>query len=94
MNLPLEKGAEDELRARLIEATGDLERLAAALVREKEIVDTMHHAMDEENEQLEECCTRRGARLQLLRSWITDWRLFVVNHPEAAAWFDQDGVPR
>lgn len=39
--------------------------------------------------------SQRGARLQILRDRITppEWYNFVLRYPEAAGWFDEDGVP-
>lgn len=53
---------------------------------------------------LSKCCTQRGARMQIMRDFLVKidephmdmgWRRFVAdyNHPEAAGWFDADGVP-
>lgn len=38
----------------------------------------------------------RGKRMQIMKSALCDinaWQTFLVGHPEAANWFDEDGVP-
>ena len=46
-------------------------------------------------EELEKESTQRGARMQIMREYMTsgEWKLFLDAHPEAADWFDDDGVP-
>lgn len=48
-----------------------------------------------ENARLRQISTQRGAKMQLLREYFTptEWHNFVGIRPEAAAWFDSDGVP-
>jgi len=59
---------------------------------------------ERENERLAKCCTQRGARMQIMREYLVKidephmdygWKGFTAdyNHPEAAAWFDANGVP-
>lgn len=60
-----------------------------------------YQLLKEENERLSKCCTQRGARMQIMREFIkrnviTDsfGRDKLINEcPEAAGWFDADGVP-
>jgi hypothetical protein len=58
-----------------------------------------------EIDRLRQQVTQRGARMQVMREWMLDrelngcdaaiaWWAFVEERPEAAAWFDDDGVPR
>jgi hypothetical protein len=56
-----------------------------------------------ENESLKKCCTQRGARMQIMRDWMdsnlglggpSEWWYLVEERPEAAEWFDTDGVPK
>jgi len=47
----------------------------------------------------------RGARMQVMREWMKctelmwncthrPWDMFIESRPDAAAWFDDEGVPR
>lgn len=56
-----------------------------------------------ENERLAQCCTQRGARMQIMREWMrefpayshryaTMWDQFAARK-DALPWFDDDGVP-
>jgi predicted RNase H-like nuclease (RuvC/YqgF family) len=53
-----------------------------------------------EIEQLRKKAGQRGARMQIMREWIAMragirvWASFCLEHPEAANWFDADGVPK
>ena len=62
----------------------------------------------EEIERLRQQVAQRGARMQVMREWMTqaereDWSMiistdrlyewFLYAYPEAADWFDADGVP-
>jgi predicted RNase H-like nuclease (RuvC/YqgF family) len=56
-----------------------------------------------EIESLRKKAGQRGARMQIMQEWIeqapspTDlslWGHFLDDHPEAADWFDDDGVPK
>ena len=60
-----------------------------------------------EIEALRKKAGQRGARMQLMREWMNGhgglrvgggawkgWDSFVFHRPEAADWFDEDGVPR
>jgi predicted nuclease with TOPRIM domain len=53
-----------------------------------------------EIEQLRKKATQRGARMQIMREWMATragmrvWASFCLEHPEAADWFDADGVPK
>lgn len=49
--------------------------------------------------------TQRGARMQIMREWMTKTfsthppydeisKYFYLDHPEARGWFDENGVPR
>ena len=51
--------------------------------------------LEAENARLRQISTQRGAKMQLLREYFTptEWHNFVGIRPEAAAWFDSDGVP-
>lgn len=60
------------------------------------------HKLRAQVEALSKCCTQRGARMQIMREWMdsnrgigppTEWWYFVEERPEAAKWFDADGVP-
>ena len=61
-----------------------------------------------EIERLRQQVAQRGARMQVMREWMTqaereDWSMiistdrlyewFLYAYPEAADWFDADGVP-
>jgi hypothetical protein len=56
----------------------------------------------DEIERLRQQVTQRGARMQVMRDYLTRysgpsttlWRDFCRVRPEAAAWFDEEGVPR
>jgi hypothetical protein len=59
-------------------------------------------AVSAENEVLKKCCTQRGARMQIMRDWMdskrgigppAEWWYFLEERPDAAKWFDADGVP-
>jgi hypothetical protein len=45
--------------------------------------------------QLRKKAGQRGARMQIMWGWIkrTNKRSFAEHTPEAASWFDADGVP-
>lgn len=45
--------------------------------------------------ELRRCCAQRGARLEILKEWmsIREWAEFITENPEAEDWFDEDGVP-
>lgn len=62
----------------------------------KEIVSYVTESRGTEIERLRQQVTQLGARMQVMREWMmpNDWRHFVVTKPEAAEWFDEDGVPR
>ena len=55
-----------------------------------------------EIDRLRQQVTQRGARMQVMRDYLTRysgpsttlWRDFCRVCPEAAAWFDEEGVPR
>ena len=57
---------------------------------------------EQEIERLRQQVTQRGARMQLLWQYLTQytggsaalWRDFLRNKPQAASWFDADGVPK
>jgi len=52
---------------------------------------------DEEIEHLRQQVTQRGARMQIMWDWMAEtFRLdeFYRDNPEAADWFDADGVPK
>ena len=63
-------------------------------------------AADAEIERLREQVTQRGARMQVMREWMDSgvelmgagawpvWYGFLEDHPEAAEWFDEEGVPK
>ena len=44
---------------------------------------------------LRECCTQRGAQMQIMRELFseTDWERACRKRPEMRKWFDADGVP-
>ncbi len=61
-----------------------------------------HRAWQEDQRR----ATQRGARMQIMREWMQQysyeksnffdnscWHDFMKAHPEAADWFDEDGVP-
>ena len=60
--------------------------------------------LEAENEKLKQCCSQRGARMQLLMIFLKSrpcydtmgsyWDVYLKLHPEAADWFDKDGVPK
>lgn len=54
-----------------------------------------HQAATAELHGLRRLASERGARLQILRELISpaDWQVFITTWPEAAGWFDDDGVP-
>lgn len=56
---------------------------------------TVHQTLLQEINRLNACCAQRGARLQVLRESLSDadWTRFCQDRPEAARWFDADGVP-
>ena len=57
---------------------------------------------DAEIERLRQQVIQRGARMQTMRDYLTRysgpsttlWRDFCRVRPEAAEWFDEEGVPR
>lgn len=57
-----------------------------------------HDKLVRENEQLQKCCTQRGARMQkiykVLRSCITRETISISECNEIVGWFDADGVPK
>ena len=62
----------------------------------------LHQEAADEIERLRQQVTQRGARMQVMRDYLTRysgpsttlWRDFCRVRPEAAAWFDEEGVPR
>ena len=54
--------------------------------------------------ELEQCCTQRGARMQLMKEFMEKsidyvtgeyvWEAFCHVNPEHADWFDDDGFPK
>lgn len=51
--------------------------------------------------RLKQQSTQRGARLQIIRKWMAQniggldlWDEFLFDHPEAADWFEDNGVPK
>jgi hypothetical protein len=70
------------------------------LVDLQEALLTKQREVDElksEIERLRWQLGQRGARMQIMREAFreTDWLQFVsYDHPEAADWFDADGVPK
>ena len=59
-----------------------------ASVRNEGLEDTL--------EKANRLATQRGARMQMLKTWIDmnkKWESFLIHMPEAADWFDADGVP-
>lgn len=56
----------------------------------------------EEIRRLRECCSQRGARMQIMKWWMESngdiindvWPVFVEHNPGAEDWFDSDGVPK
>jgi hypothetical protein len=56
----------------------------------------------QEIEQLRQQVTQRGARMQVMWEYLTQyssgsaalWRDFLRTKPQAADWFDADGVPK
>lgn len=59
--------------------------------------------LEAENERLAECCTQRGARMQIMREWMDNFEagsLWTGSVWDALSeirdsdlWFDADGVP-
>lgn len=58
--------------------------------------------LKQDNERLAKCCTQRGSRMQIMREFLgtpnafegpNEWWYLLDVHPEAADWFDADGVP-
>jgi hypothetical protein len=57
---------------------------------------------DEEIDRLRQQVTQRGARMQIMREYLTQysggsatlWRDFCRTRPQADDWFDADGVPK
>ena len=47
-------------------------------------------------EDLRKCCSQRGARMQIMRSYFrgVDWDHAVLDYPDMNDWFDEDGVPK
>jgi len=54
-------------------------------------------------EELEKCCTQRGARMQLLKKFMESrttngidsvWVVYCKIRSNAESWFDDDGVPK
>ncbi len=83
-----------------VSATTGLREGIAALEDEVELKSLAlrgtSESMGAEIERLRQQVTQRGARMQIMREWMraTDWQHFVDDHPRAADWFDEDGVPR
>jgi len=56
-----------------------------------------------ENKRLAECCTQRGARMQIMREWMDNYEAgslwtgsvwdALAEIRDADKWFDEDGVP-
>ena len=52
---------------------------------------------DAEIEQLRKKAGLRGARMQIMREFLhrsPAWSAMIHQRPQAADWFDEDGVPR
>ena len=46
---------------------------------------------DKEIERLRKCCSQRGARMQIMRSWVVT--AANINWDYIREWFDEQGVP-
>ena len=88
----------ERLRDQINANRADLEREISAHVT---TIQTLYRR-DAEIERLRQQVTQRGARMQVMRDYLTRysgpsttlWRDFCRVCPEAAAWFDEEGVPR
>ena len=67
------------------------------LASQIEVLESALAEKEKENAALRDRCSMRGARMQILRDYIpcTVWHQDVLyERPEAADWFDADGVPK
>ena len=62
-----------------------------------------HERMYKQLEHYKRLATQRGERMQIMYDYIStpriddgrksEWDFLMMDHPEAGAWFDKDGVP-
>ena len=74
------------------DAADEIESLAERIAELEEIIDgryEKHMAMIQRVAELEQCCSQRGARLQIMWEWCDHSK----TPNEWYDWFDSDGVP-
>ena len=81
---------------------GEIQRLERELAEARAELEESERVVGkfmEEIERLRQQVTQRGARMQLMREYLTQysgglWRDFCRMKPEAESWFDTDRVPK
>jgi len=56
-----------------------------------------YHKRDDEIAELRKKAGQRGARMQIMREFLhrsPAWSAMIHQRPQAADWFDSDGVPK
>ena len=84
-----------------------MEAAAELRARQDEIrrLEMMVASADRVSSHFAQKATQRGARLQIVKEWMQrhelmwscvhhPWDLFLLDRPDAADWFDADGVTR
>jgi hypothetical protein len=82
------------------EAADEIERLRLAAENDAKRLAWHDETLAERDEKIDilrQQVTQRGARMQIMRKWLMEWaglKRLTDAYPEAADWFDADGVPK